>query len=112
MARWAGLPRHPCTLTAPPQAHVFASGRTREQRPPSDDEKLHEIMIPEDDSRSTVELDDRYAILPSYDRKVIDAWHADGGQTLPDGFAYSSDTNPERLDARALQGLLTETFSR
>lgn len=75
-------------------------------------EKLHELMIGSDDARSTVELEDRYAILPSYDLKVIEAWKSGGGKTLPEGFAYSSDTNPEHLDARALQGLLTETFSR
>ena len=74
-------------------------------------EKLHELMIGTDDARSGVELEDRYAILPSYDRRTIEAWHADGAKPLPDGFAYSSDTNPERLDARALQGLLRETFS-
>lgn len=74
-------------------------------------EKLHEVMIGSDDARTSVELDDRYVILPSYDQKVIGLWHADGGKPLPDGFAYSSDSNPERLDARALQGLLQETVS-
>ena len=29
-------------------------------------EKLHEVMVTEDDSRSTVELDDRYVIEPSF----------------------------------------------
>lgn len=69
-------------------------------------EKLHEVMVPEDDARSTVELDDRFVILPSFEFRVRDAWLADGAAPAPEGFSYASNTNPERLDARALQGLL------
>ena len=69
-------------------------------------EKLHEVMVPEDDARSTVELEDRYVILPSFDAAAREAWLADGARPAPEGFAYASDTNPERLDARALQALL------
>jgi len=69
-------------------------------------EKLHEVMVPEDDARSTVELEDRYIILPSFETRVRDAWLAAGATPAPDGFAYTSNTNPERLDARALQSLL------
>jgi len=69
-------------------------------------EKLHEVMVPEDDARSTVELEDRYVILPSFETKVREEWLASGATPSPDGFAYASNTNPERLDARALQSLL------
>ncbi|PWE17568.1 UDP-N-acetylglucosamine 4,6-dehydratase (inverting) [Marinicauda salina] len=73
-------------------------------------EKLHEVMVTSDDARDTVELDDRYVILPSYAAEVRAAWAEAGAAPAPEGFAYSSDANPERLDARALQGLLRETF--
>lgn len=69
-------------------------------------EKLHEVMVPEDDARSTVELDDRYVILPAHEHQLGEAWLADGAVKVPEGFAYASNTNPERLDARALQTLL------
>jgi len=74
-------------------------------------EKLHEVMVPEDDARSTIELEDRYVILPAHDRKLRQTWLDNGGTPLPEGFAYQSDTNPERLDARALQDLLARSFS-
>ena len=73
-------------------------------------EKLHEIMVPEDDARSTVELPDRYVILPSHNPEKRAAYLAEGALPLPDGFSYCSDKNPERLDARGLQGLLAQTY--
>jgi len=75
-------------------------------------EKLHEIMIGEDDARSTVELLDRYAILPSHDHARREAYLAEGARPLPEGFSYCSDKNPERLDARGLQALLSQAFAK
>lgn len=74
-------------------------------------EKLHEVMVPEDDGRTAVELEDRYVILPPFLDKLKAGYLADGARPLPDGFCYASDTNAERLDARALQDLLTSAFS-
>ena len=73
-------------------------------------EKLHEIMVPEDDARSGVELADRYVILPSHDLSRREAWLEAGAQVLADGFSYCSDKNPERMDARGLQVLLGRAF--
>ncbi|NWH07202.1 MAG: UDP-N-acetylglucosamine 4,6-dehydratase (inverting) [Alphaproteobacteria bacterium] len=73
-------------------------------------EKLHEIMVPEDDARQTLELEDRYVILPSFGN-AREFYESLGGRTLPDGFAYSSDKNPEAMDARALQQKLAECFA-
>jgi len=74
-------------------------------------EKLHEIMVPEDDARSTVELSDRYVILPSHNPEKR-AWYlAEGATALPDGFSYCSDKNPEHLDALGLQDLLARAYS-
>ena len=71
-------------------------------------EKLHEIMVPEDDSRSTVELDDRFVILPSHDTRRMAEYLAEGAKALPEGFAYSSDTNAERMDSDALRAILAK----
>lgn len=69
-------------------------------------EKLHEVMIPEDDSRTTVELEDRYAILPARSAKLMARYLASGAHLVPDGFNYASNTNPEQLDGRALRRLI------
>jgi UDP-N-acetylglucosamine 4,6-dehydratase len=57
-------------------------------------EKLHEVMVPEDDARHTLEYDDYYAILPPFhdwdERLFVEK---NGGKPCPDGFRYSSDTN-------------------
>ena len=75
-------------------------------------EKLHEVMVPEDDARSTVELTDRYVILPGTDTALMDRWLEDGATRPADGFAYASNTNPDRLDARALQSMLQTRMAR
>ncbi|HVV64488.1 MAG TPA: UDP-N-acetylglucosamine 4,6-dehydratase (inverting) [Rhizomicrobium sp.] len=73
-------------------------------------EKLHEIMIPADDSRWTVELEDRYVILASFAAAAREAYLNRGARPVAEGFAYSSDSNPERLDARGLQDLLAQAY--
>ena len=74
-------------------------------------EKLHETMIPADDSRWTVELEDRYVILASFAQAAREAYLNRGAKPVTEGFAYASDSNPERLDARGLQLLLAEAFA-
>jgi UDP-N-acetylglucosamine 4,6-dehydratase len=74
-------------------------------------EKLHETMIPADDSRFTVELDDRYVILASFAAAAREAYLNRGARPVAEDFAYSSDTNPEQLDARGLQMLLAQAFA-
>jgi len=74
-------------------------------------EKLHETMIPADDSRWTVELEDRYVILASFAEAAREAYLNRGAKPVAEGFAYSSDRNPEELDARGLQLLLAQAFA-
>jgi len=74
-------------------------------------EKLHETMIPADDSRWTVEIDDRYVILASFAAAAREAYLNRGARPVEEGFAFSSDSNPERCDARGLQSLLAEAFA-
>jgi len=73
-------------------------------------EKLHEIMVPEDDARSTLELTDRYVILPPQHGDRRADYVKGGAAPTPDGFSYASDRNPEGLDARGLQALLVKAF--
>ncbi len=69
-------------------------------------EKLHEIMVTEDDARNTVELDDRYVILPAFNFWDENAGVIDGARPVAEGFSYTSDGNTGWLDARSLRALL------
>ncbi len=69
-------------------------------------EKLHEVMITEDDARVTVELDDRYVICPPFDDWSGARLVALGAKPVAEGFRYSSDLNDEWLDGGALNGLI------
>ena len=70
-------------------------------------EKLHEMMISADDSRSTYELDDRYVIEPEfveYTRKSFAKVR--GSKKVAEGFSYASDNNPEQLDAAGIRDMM------
>lgn len=71
-------------------------------------EKLHEVMITEDDSRLTLELDDRYVIEPAFRWWQRDSYLARGAKPVRDGFRFSSDTNGDWLDESRLLRLLEE----
>jgi UDP-N-acetylglucosamine 4,6-dehydratase/5-epimerase len=66
-------------------------------------EKLHEVLITEDESRNAVAFDDYFAIYPSFP-----FWRrADypKGDELPPGFRYSSDNNDQQLDADQIRDM-------
>ncbi|MBI2256395.1 MAG: polysaccharide biosynthesis protein, partial [Proteobacteria bacterium] len=69
-------------------------------------EKLHEVMITEDDSRSTVELKDRYVIEPVFSAWGRRSFAEDGASKVSDGFRFASDINTEWLDAASLKKML------
>lgn len=68
-------------------------------------EKLHEVLIHEDEARSTVELADMYVIQPTAALWFGYEWQ-DKGSPLPDGFRYASDTNPDWLDVDKIAELI------
>jgi UDP-N-acetylglucosamine 4,6-dehydratase/5-epimerase len=70
-------------------------------------EKLHEAMISEDEARQSVELADRYVILPAHSWWSKKNWVQ--GQQLPDGFSYSSDSNDQWLSMEQLQRMIDES---
>lgn len=69
-------------------------------------EKLHETMIPEDEARNTIDLGDRYLILPSFNLREGDEAHYAKAKRMPDGFSYRSDNNPEWMTAEELRKIL------
>jgi UDP-N-acetylglucosamine 4,6-dehydratase len=67
-------------------------------------EKLHEVMVPEDDARHTLEYDDCYVILPTFhDWDTRGYLQKNGGKPCADGFRYSSDTNTWWLSVEELR---------
>jgi UDP-N-acetylglucosamine 4,6-dehydratase len=92
-------------------AHTVAPGMPHKIVGIRPGEKLHEIMVPRDDSRTTVELADRYIIVPANLPSLMDFYMKSGGRRVPEDFEYASNLNPEHLDARGLQVLLKERFS-
>jgi UDP-N-acetylglucosamine 4,6-dehydratase len=69
-------------------------------------EKLHEVMITEDDARITVELDDRFVICPVLPGWTGDHLKAAGAKPVAEDFRYSSEINTEWLDGELLNGLI------
>lgn len=69
-------------------------------------EKLHEVMITEDDSRTTVELDDRYVIEPNFAFWERRSFAADGAMPVAEGFRFASDINTQWLDADSLKKMI------
>jgi UDP-N-acetylglucosamine 4,6-dehydratase len=67
-------------------------------------EKMHEVLINEDEARHTVELDDMFVIKPLFPWWSAEDWNV--GKPLPDGFRYTSDTNPQWLAAQDLRAMV------
>jgi len=67
-------------------------------------EKLHEVMISEDDARNTKELDDCYVIQPAF--HWWDANSHAAGKDVPNDFRYSSDINQQWLKVDELREIV------
>jgi UDP-N-acetylglucosamine 4,6-dehydratase len=63
-------------------------------------EKIHEVLLTEDESRHAVDIGNGFVIEPEYASWGLEPIK---GEALPDGFRYSSDTNTEWLDVDALR---------
>lgn len=68
-------------------------------------EKLHEVMVPEDDARLTLEYPDHFRILPAHHTWGGKPYPAGDATLCPDGFSYSSDSNTEWLDESQLRDM-------
>jgi len=72
-------------------------------------EKLHEVMVPMDDGRNTIELKDRYIIEPSFAYWTEHKLHYAGAKPVHEDFAYASDTNTEWLDMDGVRALINDS---
>ncbi len=87
-------------------ARVLAPGIKHKEVGIRPGEKLHEVMVPVDDGRHTIELEDRYIIEPQFKFWSNGCYNRNGAKPVPDEFAYSSDLNDEWLDDDGLKELL------
>ena len=69
-------------------------------------EKLHEEMISVDDGRRTLRMENRYVIAPALAEWTFRP--PAGATPVPDGFAYSSDTNDLWLSIPELRSMLED----
>ena len=65
-------------------------------------EKLHEMLISEDEARHTIELEKMYVVQPAEATWFGYQWQSLGKQ-LQDNFHYSSDNNTEWLDVDGIK---------
>lgn len=69
-------------------------------------EKLHEVLVSEDEGRKALEFDDMYVVQPT---SLFHNPRWTEGRALPDGFRYASETNSEWLTTSDLLRLAEMT---
>lgn len=67
-------------------------------------EKLHEILITEDEARHSKEYEGYFVIEPEL--KFWKKSNGNEGKPLPEGFRYTSDTNPQHLSVNDLHSMI------
>ena len=86
-------------------ADAIAPGAAREYIGIRSGEKLHEVLITADESRHTIDTGSVFVVLPELvSWEMPRAWVE--GERLPDGFAYTSNTNEWWLSVDELAALL------
>ena len=70
-------------------------------------EKLHEVMVPEDEAHMTMEYDDHFVIQPTI-KQWLEAQpkSMSKGKPCPDGFSYSSNRNDRWLTIDEIKALV------
>jgi UDP-N-acetylglucosamine 4,6-dehydratase len=69
-------------------------------------EKLHEVMVPSDDARNTIEFDNYYMIKPDFRYFSRRFNSSAGGGPVPEGFEYNSGTNNWWLTTEELREII------
>jgi UDP-N-acetylglucosamine 4,6-dehydratase len=68
-------------------------------------EKLHEVLIHEDEARSAIEMDDMFVVQPTTELWFGHDWQLKG-KRLPDGFRYASNSNPDWLTREQIKDMV------
>lgn len=75
-------------------------------------EKLHEVLISEDEARNAIEFDHHYVVQPNETLRtnLVNGTEGDG-KACAETFRYVSDLNPDFMDVAGLRSLLVEIAS-
>jgi UDP-N-acetylglucosamine 4,6-dehydratase len=73
-------------------------------------EKLHEVLISEDEARTTIEMDDMYVVQPAEALWFGYEWQKIG-KAVPDEFRYASNTNTEWLDQAGIRKIIDHVIA-
>jgi UDP-N-acetylglucosamine 4,6-dehydratase len=68
-------------------------------------EKLHEVLVSEDDARQAVELEEMFVVEPTDASWERTNW-SDRGTSLADGFTFTSDANEQWLNLEEIAELV------
>ena len=71
-------------------------------------EKLHEVLVPEDDAHRTIEFEKFFIIQPGHDFWNLEKTLHTDGVPCPNYFKYSSDMNSDWLSAEELMTMIDE----
>jgi UDP-N-acetylglucosamine 4,6-dehydratase len=69
-------------------------------------EKVHEVLVAEDEARNTLEFDDMYVITPIFQWWGGERWQ--DGKPLPEGFRFASETNAKWVSSSELRSMIEE----
>ena len=98
------VPKIP-SMNMPDLARAIAPGAQIEVIGIRPGEKLHEVLISEDEARTTIELKDKYIVLPAEEMWFGREWNGKG-KKVTDGFRYASNTNTEWLGIQEIQKIV------
>ncbi len=68
-------------------------------------EKVHELLVSDDEARHCVELPDMFVITPTHPWWSQDKWAH--GKSPPEGFRYGSDGNAQKLSVEDLRKMIS-----
>ena len=75
-------------------------------------EKLHESMITQDDAKNTIDIGDRFVIMPTsyyaFNELRLEKIYKKDGKSVADNFSYTSDKNDEWISPKKLLAMINE----
>lgn len=74
-------------------------------------EKLHEVLLPEEESRKALEFKNMFIVEPNFEWWIPGKHHR-GGKRCADGFEYNSNKNKQWLTQKQLSAIVNEEIKR
>jgi len=71
-------------------------------------EKIHEVLISEDEGRNAVEYNECYVVRQSPAPDLMEPCETNGGCPCPEGFNYTSNNNPSMISVEELHKILEQ----